>query len=298
MKALIWIGLVLVLFTSSCGPSKEEIEARQKCRQDELDLKTAITKNLKATFDSPFPKRNRDLSKILGDTLQLEGWCIGSDFKIVSNRKLNYIINIDTRDTLFKGTVCKYKDLYYLSEQVNDTAFRIFALKVTDSLIYGFRNYIQYFKIDSAVGHGKYPKLVKYVDSNKNIRLHPNKKELRKLFTYIMLDTDPCYIVHPSANIKVKEEEPVSANIETEDFETLSKVYPNPASDIVNVDLYEKNKATPYYVSDMNGKIVLHGQFNEISNKIDLSQLANGNYNLSLVTPEKQTETLKIIKIK
>lgn len=302
MNYLILNFLILCSILTSCGPSAEEKAAIEKCMQDEITTEIAIRQNLRNTFDAPFQKRNRSLERILGDNLQIKGRC-GSwnplSFKILSTRKSNFIINIETGDTLFKGTVCKYRDLYYFNEQINDTSFRIFALKITDSLIYGFQNYFQYSQIDTAIEHGRFPKLVKYIDKNKKvIRLHPDKRELRKLFTSIIASTEPFEIIRTNSISQKNDAENIASPNEADDYEMLLKVYPNPAIDILNVELQQKNVATPYFLSDLSGKILAQGQFHEISNKIDLSHLSNGVFTLTVVTAEQQKETMKIIKTK
>lgn len=284
------------LLLYSCGPSAEEKARMEKCIAEQIATKIIIESNLINTFDAPFPKRNRSLKRILGDTLQIEGRCKPETFRIVSTRKLNYIIDVESNDTLFKGTVCKYRGLYYLNEKINDTTYRIFALKITDSLIYGLQNYFQYAKIDSAIERGEFPKLVKYIDKNKKlIRLHPEKKELKSLFATILNDIDPFVIIRTKAFLQTFEEENSTSQIETDDFETLSKVYPNPAKDIINVEL-QHHIATPYYLSDNNGKVITQGEFQELSNKIDLTHFANGTYALTILSPDLEKESVKIIK--
>ncbi len=297
MKQLFTFIIFSVFLIVSCGPSAEEIAAMKRCIQEEIDIETAVRENLQNTFDAPFPKRNKNLAKILGDTLQLEGRCFPLTFKILSTRKSNLIININTGDTLFKGTVCKYRDFFYFSEQINDTSYRIFALKITDSLIYGFQNYFQYAQIDSLVAQGKFPQLVKCIDKNKKvIRLHPDKKELRKLFNSILANTKPFEIIGAKANIKANDLEEAPTPIETEDLEVIAKVYPNPAVDELNIELYQRNTATEFYLSDLNAKVMLKGDLGEIVNKVDISHLPNGIYTLTVLSSSKQTETVKIIK--
>lgn len=299
MKYLIVILFVICNILSACGPSAEEKAAMEKCKNDEMAIEESIRANLKNTFDSPFPKRNRSLTRILGDNLQIYGRCYPESFKILSTRKSNFIINNETGDTIFKGTVCKYRGLYYFNEKINDTTFRIFALKITDSLIYGLQNYFQYSQIDTAIEQGNFPKLIKYIDKKKNvIRLHPDKKELKGLFTSIIANTRPFEIIRTNAISTTNDAESITTPIEPDDFEMFSKVYPNPAKDILNVDLQQNNVATPYYLSDCNGKVLEQGQFQEISNKIDVSSLSNGIYTLTIVTAEQQKETVKIIKAK
>ncbi|MES2397981.1 MAG: T9SS type A sorting domain-containing protein [Bacteroidota bacterium] len=297
MKYLVVYFFIICNILIACGPSIEEKTAMEKCRQDEITIEEAIRANLKSTFDAPFPKKNFSLTKILGDNLQIYGSCYPLSFKVLSTRKSNLIINNETGDTLFMGTVCRYRGLYYFNEKINDTTFRIFALKITDSLIYGLQNYFQYSQIDSAIERGDFPKLIRYTDKN-TIRLHPDKKELKMLFTSIIDNTKPFEIIRTNTISPTNTIENITTTIESDDFEILSKVYPNPAIDILNVDLRQKNVLTPYYLCDLNGKILSQGQFQEITNKIDVSGLSNGIYTLTIVTEEQQKETVKIIKSK
>lgn len=295
-KLLISFLYTALFLVVSCGPSAEEKAAMEKCRQEEKNAEALIRERLISTFDTPFPKRNRDLTVILGDTLRIWGRCNPLTFRIVSAKKLNFIIDIETSDTLFKGMVCKYRDLYYFSEQVNDTSFRIFALNITDSLIYGLQHYIQYARVDSMILKGKHPKLVQLIDKNKNtIRLHPEKKELRKLFTSLLSDTDPFEIIR-SAYSTPDQSAQIPALVEPDDFEMLSKVYPNPVTAILNIELHENTSATPYHLSDLNGKIVLKGELRGNSGKINMGHLPNGMYVLTFTSSDEQTETVKIIK--
>lgn len=294
----VFFFIVFVLL-ASCGPSAEEKARIEKCIADQIAAKLAVEATLKNSFDSPFPKRNRNLRRILGDTLQIEGRCIPQSFRIVSTKKLNYIIDIDWHDTLFKGTVCKYRGLYYLNEKINDTTYRIFALKITDSLIYGLQNYLQYAQIDSAIEQGKYPALVKYINKDKKvIRLHPDKRELKGLFASIIANTEPFEIIRANPVSKSTYEENLNNSIDGDDFDVLSKVYPNPAIDILNVELQQKNVAIPYYLNDITGKVLAQGKFQEISNTIDVGHLAKGVYTLTIITPELEKESVKIIKAK
>lgn len=300
MKYLIILFSLSICFLISCGPSAEELAAMEKCRMEELATEELIREHLKTTFESPFPKRNRNLSKILGDTLYIQGNCGPIGYKIVSKRKHNLIINIETGDTIFKGTVCKYRDLYYLNEQLNDTSFRISALKITDSLLYGLQSYFQYSQIDSAIENGYYLKLLKYKDDNKKlIRLHPDKKELRKLFTTILFHTKPFEIMNKKVgSVSSNDTEDITDPIEPGDYELFSKVYPNPATDIINIVFEHKIKST-FQVTDMSGKMVLQGQLDEFENKIDISKQATGIYALTIInTANKKTETVKIVKTK
>lgn len=253
----------------------------------------------KSTFDSSFPKRSKGLTNILGEELAIKN---GSDtliFRIFSNKKGSVITDSKTGDTLFRGAVSKFRGLYYFSQQLNDSSFWIYAVKIDGNLIYGLNSaWAQTMLVDKAIEKGEYPKLVKLINADEGvIRLHPEKKELKKLFATI-IDSIP-----PDTIIKFQEALPTLVDttrkitqIDPEDFEFLSKVYPNPAKEYVNIELQQKNSVA-YQLTDLSGKIVLRGKFNEITNKIDLSDQPNGIYELTLINPdEEQKETVKIIK--
>ena len=281
---------------TSCGPSEEEKEA---CKAARKQIEIDIRKNIKNTFDAPFPKRNRNLSRILGDSFQVYGECDDIlSFKVISTRNLNSIINTETGETIFKGTVCKYRDLYYFNEKINNTVYRIFALKINDSLIYGLQNYFQYYQVDTLIENGEYPKLVKSIDKpNKVIRLHPDKKELRRLYTSIIENTTPFRIVKiENVSSTTNAEEKVDP-IESDDFDLLSKVYPNPTTNFITIQLQQKGLAS-FQLTDLNGKSIIQGQLKEIENKIDMSNLNPGIYALTIFsTTDDQKETTKIVKI-
>jgi hypothetical protein len=293
MKYSIIFFLLSVFLLVSCGHTPEEKAAIEKCRMDEVNLETSIRKNLKNTFDAPFPKRNCNLSRILGDTLEIEGRCCPVQFKIVSTRKKNLIIDITSRDTIFQGTVSRFRDLYYCSEQLNDTSFRIFALKITDSLIYGIQNYFQYAQMDSAIEKGGYPKLIKVIDGNKKqIRLHPNKKELRVLYTHLLNHTQP-FEIRRRKTIDVQD---MAEPVEPDDFELFYRVYPNPTIDVITIELQQQCKLL-FQMTDLRGRVVLDGQLTEIENKIDISKQPAGIYAITIINlASGQTETIKIVK--
>jgi len=299
MKYLFVIFILLCTIFPSCGPSKAELEKREKCRQDEIRTKDSIRASLKNTFDAPFPKRNRNLSRILGDSLQIQGKCCPITLKIISTKKSNSIINSETGETIFKGTVCKYRDLYYCSEQINDTSFRIFALKINDSLIYGLQNYFQYLQTDTAIDHKHFQKLVKRIDKINNIiRLQPDKKELKHLFTSIINSTIPFAIIRSNVASKNSNLKKISNQIDIDNFEYLSKAYPNPTSDFINIELQEKSNVT-YILTNIEGKIILQGQFTEKMNRVDLSKQPEGIYALTIINlTDNDKETIKIVKSK
>lgn len=96
------------------------------------------------------------------------------------------------------------------------------------------------------------------------------------------------FILHSSS----EEEESKEEN--TNSF--VSKIFPNPTRDFVNVDLKKENKVT-YLLTDLKGKTLLNGQLASIQNKIDLSEYPDGTYILTLVNIEtKEKYSSRIIK--
>ena len=84
--------------------------------------------------------------------------------------------------------------------------------------------------------------------------------------------------------------------IDPEEFEFFSKVYPNPTTNFVNVELQQKTKVR-YLLTDFKGKMVFQGQFTDRQNQIDLSSQTKGFYYLTLINPfDNQKETIKILK--
>jgi hypothetical protein len=302
MKApYIFIAIIFLLFLqlTSCGPSKEEMEAREKCRASEIEIEAEIRSVLKNSFDSPFPKRNINLSNIIGDTFQVQGSCYPVTYEIISSRKSNSIIELETGDTIFEGKVSRYRGLYYFTETLNDTTYRIFTWKITNDSVYGLKNYLQYPQIDKEIEKGNYSKLVTNIDKKKNIiRLHPNKKELRKLFGYIIKNTEPLAIIKSNHLDNIGEKDESNDNSrENDEYAYYYKVYPIPTSNIVHVELQQKSILT-YLLTDLSGKTILQGQFNELENKVDLSNINSGVYALTVYsTTDEQKETIKIVKI-
>ena len=276
LQNLIWLAIFAL---TSCVDSKESLP--------------------KTSFDSPFPKRNRDLSNILGDHLAIKQGTDTLSMTITAFKNYNLITNDQNGDTLFKGLVSMYRGLYYFSQQLNDTSFWIYAVKLKDNLVYGLNTaWEQTLFVDRAIENGKHQKLVRHITADK-IRLHPEKKELKYLFASIVDSLVPDTIIQFQKTIPAfTDTTKVITQIDPDDFEFFSKVYPNPTTDFVNIELHQKSKIF-YQLTDISRKTVLHGQFENLTNKINLSKLSIGIYYLALINPNNnQKETIKIIKIK
>ena len=120
---------------------------------------------------------------------------------------------------------------------------------------------------------------------------------MKKLFSSIISNFLPDTILnYQETYSKIQDATSTLTVIDPEDFNYISKAYPNPTKDILNIELQQKSKST-FQLTDLSGKIVLQGQLNEIINKIDISKQQIGVYALTIVnTAEKEKETIKIIK--
>jgi hypothetical protein len=268
------------------------------CKQAEAPAEEAPMSPL-STFDSPFPKNNKRLSNILGDLLILK--TNDSDtltLKIISTKKDNVIINTETGDTLFSGTICKFRNLYYFNQKINDTAYYISAIKIDGKLIYGLSNhYAQSYDVDDNIVKGNNKKLVKYINSDTTIiRLRPDKQELKKLFNLIISSVVPDTILNYNKSyFEVLERKESITDLEEEDNNNSLKVYPNPATDFFNIELKHNSKSS-FQLSDLNGRTILQGQLNELTNRIDINNQQKGVYLLTVINSEnKETVTKKIV---
>lgn len=253
----------------------------------------------KTTFDSPFPKRNYDITNIFGNQLSIKTPYDTLTLNISATKKSNLITNRITGDTLFFGVVCRFRGLYYFNQQLNDSSYWIYAVKINDNLIYGFNSALgQTLLVDRAIENGLHKKLVKYISTDR-IRLHPDKKELKNLFSAIIDSISPDTIImqfNTTYTNDFNDTTGIARQIDPEDYLFLSKIYPNPATDFVIIELQQKNKIT-YQLTDINGKTVLEGRFIDTKNKIDLTGQVDGIYLLTLVNlTDNHKEVTKIVK--
>ncbi|HTB06208.1 MAG TPA: T9SS type A sorting domain-containing protein [Bacteroidia bacterium] len=253
----------------------------------------------KTTFDAPFPKGDKNLTSILGDHTVVK---LDKDtfmLRITSAGNVNYVVDEKERDTVFVGNVSRYRGLYYFSHKINDTAYWIFAVKIKDRLIYGLNGALkETFCVDRQIEKGEHASLVKFINKDRNeIRLHPDKKEIRSMLTIVMdtLKADTLLaIMHDKA--VPTDTAAITAAVDPEEYEFINKVYPNPAKAEVNVELQQPVKLI-YYVSDITGKSVFNGQFNDTTNKVDVSSLPVGVYILTVSSRDnRRAESVKIIK--
>jgi len=249
------------------------------------------------TFDAPFPKRNRNLSNILGDELTIKSGNDTLELKISSTRTNNLITNSQTGDTLFYGKVTKFRGLYYFSERLDDTSCFIYAVKISDKLIYGLNTgWTQMSLAGEEIKKGN-NKLLRYINSDSTtIRLHPDKYEMKKLFGSIINKIDPDTILNFKEE-EVEERSNFVMETNSEELDYISKAYPNPTKDFVTINLQQKENSS-FQLTDLRGNILKEGKINTAAFKIDLSKEQAGIYMLTMINAsDKEKETIKIVKV-
>jgi hypothetical protein len=247
-----------------------------------------------STFDATFPKNNKQLSKIFGKMLLIKKNSDTLFLKIASTKNDNLITDAKTGDTIFYGKVCKFREFYYFNNKVNDTSYYISAFKIKGNLLYGLNRWSQYLEVDENIVKGNCKELVKSINADtSSIRLMPNKKELKKLFGLIMSKSIPNTILNSKSDLKAINQNQAELDKEENEFENYNiKVYPNPATEYICINL---NRKSFFKLSNFNRKIVFEGKLNELENKIDISNQKSGIYILEISDIEKgEKRTLKI----
>ena len=192
-------------------------------------------------------------------------------------------------------------DYITFSQQLNDTSYLIYAVKLKGNYLYGLNApWYEGKVIDHRILKGEYKGLVKSINKDSSvIRLHPDKREMRKLSAMIMdsLPADTLLAVPGNINAPSKiDTNSITEQFDPEDYEMFSKVYPNPATTEVNIELQQKADVK-YMLSDITGKAITNGELHDSLNKVDISNLHDGIYVLTLTKADgKGEESVKIIK--
>lgn len=296
MKHVYSIILIGFLFTSCIEEGKGEVIG------------------IKSTFDSPFPKRFKNLTWKFGDEFSVKNENDTLVFKVLFDRdnSYNYIIQKQKNDTVFAGTVSKYRGMYYFNRKLNDSSYWISAVKIKNGIIRGFQTEWYQMKAwdsrfnDLFISSDKDKKcdspILKYIDSEKKIiRLSPNKKAMR-IFYESIIDSLPAdtliNYLEPISDTELKSEEAITALKETYDqeYEIIRKFYPNPAVNDVTIVLNEEGVFL-FRIYDNSGKKVKEGLLTKSTNIINVSELTSGIYFVKVYDSKREEgETVKFIK--
>lgn len=257
-------------------------------------------KNPRCSFVAPFPKANKQLSNLLGETLHLKSGDDTVTLHIRSDRNNNLITRANG-DTVFYGQVSKFRQLYFLTEKRNDSSYHIYAIKVSRNRIYGLNSLgFQLFFLDDAITKGFHNSMVQSVNHDSSvIRLRPDKKELRKFYSELLnnfppdtiIQLTPAKVVLPPA-----EQETVSLSEDPEEYSLIKRIYPNPVKKQLHLETEQPGEYT-YEIISLSGNTIKSGSFNATSVQVNVSDIAGGIYLLRVYTrDESAVDVARIVK--
>ena len=85
------------------------------------------------------------------------------------------------------------------------------------------------------------------------------------------------------------------ATTETIDFDL--KVFPNPVNQYLKIELSDiPDKSAQYLIHDQMGRLVSSAAVTDMMTQVDFRTLSTGVYYLQLISPDKQSKIVKILK--
>lgn len=244
----------------------------------------------KTQFKAPLKKKFINLSNKLGSELQTieNGDTIKYQFSFIKSNK-NNVITKDS-DTIFNGTVCKMaRNTFVLNYKTPNNNYYLTGIKLTDSTITSFETVIdQAIAFDNILIDTSYSQFI--ADSGSYQLFHPTKKMAKELF-FTVINQMP-QVKLAKENIKSFSEDEFN-NDEIEKLGIISKLYPNPALDKINIVTNTSLVNYDYVITNQKGQISGRGKLIEGINTIDISGWAPGLFILQIPATK---ETHKFIK--
>jgi hypothetical protein len=206
----------------------------------------------------------KTIKKIIGKTYTSGPGMIATDKVAPCNSSSHFHYNSTYSDPTIGLYICKFTDTIITRNDYGPTYVRYYYSSNKYSIIDNF-----------STGLGKSLRIEKYSDSA----------------GYYTVTEKLVYYKKDSINKTWGT--PVAFNIGLDELNTLDfSVYPNPASNFINVSGIDNNK-TEYEVLNSLGKLVVSGSLN--SQKIDCSTLSNGIYFLKLIDSDNNRGVKRIV---
>lgn len=270
-------------------------------------------KSLKSSFESPFPKRAKNLIYKLSNEFSVKNGKDTTNYLVSFDKKnkINYIINRESNDTIFSGIVNKYKGLYYFNMQIDDSVYWIYAVEIKNNFIRGLgTHWQQMIYLNSEIDKIIYEKenknnalsgLIKSINKDTSyIKLTPDKKIMKGYYKLLMKefetdtiisntisDDEITQIVDENYNDSVLSNEMINHDV-------ILKLYPNPASEFIIIETKDFTKKM-YKITTSSGRSVLSGVINQEKIKIDISEFPTGLYFVTVSNTIGDFESLKFI---
>lgn len=250
-------------------------------------------------FAEPIKGRTINLSNKVGESFQIarDNGTINYSLYFDKSTDYNYLVKSDT-DTVFIGTVTKRNELFLLNRPLKNGKFAIHALKFTDSTVIGLETeWLQSNLINDRLNSGKYSNLI--VDTVGVNTVQAKKKDGKEIFRFVIEQLEPEKLIsfeldYLTDNFEKDTLISKSENQLITEKVLIKKVYPNPFTDNITIELTEK---APYVfkVFNVNGKHIKTSKLNTDNIKMELPNLKSGYYILKVLAPN--TELLDEIKL-
>lgn len=252
-------------------------------------------------FAEPVKGRTINLSNKVGEMFQIvrENDTINYSLYFDKSTDYNYLVKSDT-DTVFIGTVTKRNELFLLNRPLKNGKFAIHALKFTDSTVTGLETeWLQSYIIKNELDSGKYINLI--TDTVGVYTLQTKKKDGKEIFRFVIEQLEPEKLVSYELDYLSDDykKDTINTNLVNpiiRKIKLIKKVYPNPFTDNITIELTEK---APYVfkIFDLNGKHIKTSKLNTNNMKIELPNLKTGYYILKILAPNTQIlDEIKLVK--
>lgn len=251
----------------------------------------------KTVFEEPIKKRTINLAYHIGEQLTILRGTDTIKYDISHNKKskFSYIVRNEV-DTVFFGTVSKHKGMYLLNKRLQERKFRIYAIEQTDSTITGIESEIeQTYLIEEEIKAGNFSSAI--LDTLNQYILRADKKVGKNIFRSVLKKLTPDKLLFDEELIEIISQQDTSLHYnrydQLENFTIIENVYPNPVTDILNIETNNSLVDYEFHLIDITGRILKMGILSEGVSEIDCSFLSQGEYFLVI---KKTNESVKVIK--
>jgi len=73
-------------------------------------------------------------------------------------------------------------------------------------------------------------------------------------------------------------------------------IYPNPTSSLLHIDFDESYEGLTFLITNVNGAIIMNGELDSTSNKVNINELNNGIYFITVLKNQQKIRTERVLK--
>lgn len=257
-----------------------------------------------SAFTQTISKRNVNLVRKLGPSFSLIEGRNTVTYKLEFDNETDFnTILTEKGDTVFSGTVNRFKGLYLLNNKLSSGNYLIHALKVTDSTMTGLNSEMdQAYLIDQQIKKGKLSEAI--LDSAETVLINPDNKTADILFYTILRKID----IYKRADYKPSSKKASNSKTETakeaettdispvtpkEELKYIETIFPLQVRRKITVRLKRDMFPCTYQIISTEGEIMLKGKMERKRKTIDCQSIKSGTYYLTILENE---ETIVFVK--